>query len=90
MSTIAFGFIVVLSVEIHDPLWMVEMRDAIIGICAGFLMLSAMAFSCSENAPTIQNVFEDYEKHKAEKQMQEQIEQAKRTIEQQKAEQGQP
>lgn len=62
---------------------MAKMRDAIIGICAGFLMLAAMAFSCSEKAPSIQNVFEDYEKHKAEKQMQEQIEQAKRTIEQQ-------
>ena len=59
------------------------MRDAIIGICAGFLMLSAMAFSCSEKSPTIQNVFEDYEKHKAEQMMIEQIEQAKRTIQKQ-------
>lgn len=59
------------------------MRDAIIGICAGVLLLSAMAFSCSEKSPTIQNLFEEYEKHKAEQQMQEQIEQAKRTIQQQ-------
>lgn len=62
------------------------MRDAIIGIVAGCLMLAALSFSCSEKSPTFQNVFEDYEKHKASKLMQEQIEQAKRTIEQQEKE----
>lgn len=61
------------------------MRDAIIGIIAGLLFVAAAFTMSGPKAPTIQSVFEDIEKHKANQQMAEQIEQAKRTIEQQKA-----
>jgi len=61
------------------------MRDAIIGIIAGILVLS-IAFAVSRpEAPTLQGVFEDVERYKANRMMEEQIEQAKRTIEKQEA-----
>jgi len=61
------------------------MRDLVIGVGAGVLLL-IIAFSVSgPQGPTLQGVFEDVEKYKANRMMEEQIEQAKRTIEQQKA-----
>lgn len=63
-----------------------KMRDVVIGIIAGCLLLAALAFSSSDKAPTLQGVFEDLEKHKADQLMKEQIEQAKRTIKQQEEE----
>lgn len=55
------------------------MKDAVIGICAALVLLCCMCFSGSDSSPTMQGVFEDVEKYKADKLMQEQIEKAKRT-----------
>ncbi len=57
------------------------MKDAMIGILAAVALLCCLCVPRSENAPTLQGVFEDIEKRKADKLMQEQIEQAKRTRE---------
>lgn len=57
------------------------MKDAAIGISAALILLACLCVPGSGKAPTIQGVFEDIEKRKADKLMQEQIEQAKRTKE---------
>ena len=57
------------------------MKDALIGICAAIVLLCCLCVPRSENVPTLQGVFEDIEKRKADKLLQEQTEQAKRTKE---------
>lgn len=61
------------------------MRDAVIGLGCGVVLLVMLCVSGTGNGPTLQGVFEDVEKYKADKLMREQVEQAKRTIEQQKS-----
>ena len=60
------------------------MKDAIIGIVAAVVLLCCLCVPQSTQSPTLQGVFEYIEKRKADHVMQDQIEKAKRTIEQNK------
>lgn len=57
------------------------MKDAVIGISAALILLCCLCVPKNDKVPTIQGVFEDMEKRKADQLLQEQIEQAKQTKE---------
>jgi len=61
------------------------MKDAAIGIIAALALLCCLCTPQVEKSATLQRVFEDLEKRKADQLLREQNEQAKRTIEQQRA-----
>lgn len=57
------------------------MRDAIIGVFGGLVLLVIGITATNPETPTLQEIFEDVERLKAERQLKIQEEQARRTIE---------
>ena len=57
------------------------MRDAIIGVFGGFVLLVICITAANPETPTLQEIFEDVERFKAARQLKAQEEQARKTIE---------